>query len=307
MSTQPSANKPDAATVPPAAAAQAASRPPAAANAATRPPAAARRKTTLTAIGLTVTAALVIVAALALPRRSHIEGQPSMGQATDAQEHSIDPAAPSVAAPSASPTSAVGASGVQVGQGARPPVVVESPKKMPAKPAKRLATVSIAPPPASASVVEPSGRSEATAATVVTHASAPAPSSTTEVAGLAPVTMTGCLEVRASEDRFRLTDIEGDNAPKARNWRTGFLKKRSAAVNLVSVSDPDALERQVGKRVAATGVLTGSDLKVSSVRIVAADCNERAGSEIFSSRRRAPSPRTAAVGYAWGGTIVAYT
>jgi hypothetical protein len=95
--------------------------------------------------------------------------------------------------------------------------------------------------------------------------------SAVETAGFAPVTITGCLEGSANDDRFRLTDTEGGSAPKARSWRTGFLKKRSAAVDLVGSSNNLSLE--VGKRVAATGVLTNRSLKVDSVRVVSPSCN----------------------------------
>jgi hypothetical protein len=92
-------------------------------------------------------------------------------------------------------------------------------------------------------------------------------------AGPAPVTITGCLEVRVDDDEFRLSETEGADAPKSRSWRTGFLKKRSAPVALVELLDPQALHQQVGKRVAATGLLTSRELKVSSLRVVAPSCD----------------------------------
>ena len=87
------------------------------------------------------------------------------------------------------------------------------------------------------------------------------------------VTITGCLEASGNGDRFRLTDTEGANAPKARSWRTGFLKKHSAAVDLVGAHDVIALKRQVGHRVAVSGVQTNRELQVSSVRVVSPSCN----------------------------------
>jgi hypothetical protein len=101
--------------------------------------------------------------------------------------------------------------------------------------------------------------------------SAPAVAST-EKPGLAPVTITGCLEMSVGEDEYRLTDTDGADAPKSRSWRTGFLRKRSAPVALVEPLDQQALHAQVGKRVAATGLLTSRDLRVSSLRVVGA-CN----------------------------------
>ena len=94
----------------------------------------------------------------------------------------------------------------------------------------------------------------------------------TERSGLAPVTITGCLEMSVSQDEFRLTETDGVDAPKARSWRTGFLRKRSTPVALVELSDPQALHPQVGKRVAATGLLTSRELRVNSLRVVG-PCN----------------------------------
>jgi hypothetical protein len=111
-----------------------------------------------------------------------------------------------------------------------------------------------------------------TAAPTTTTVTAPAPPPlTTETDARAQVTITGCLEASA-KDRFRLTDTEGANAPKARSWRSGFLKRRSAPVDLVGAPDVGALQTQVGRRVAVTGVQANRELKVSSVRLVSPSC-----------------------------------
>jgi hypothetical protein len=103
-------------------------------------------------------------------------------------------------------------------------------------------------------------------------APAPAPP-VAETAAVDQVTITGCLEAFGNGDRFRLTDTDGANAPKARSWRTGFLKKRSAAVDLVGAPDVAALPRRVGQRIAVSGVQTNRELRVSSVRVVSPSCN----------------------------------
>jgi hypothetical protein len=87
------------------------------------------------------------------------------------------------------------------------------------------------------------------------------------------VTITGCLEISTDGTEFRLADTEGSDAPKSRSWRTGFLRKRTAPVALVGSSDPLALKKSVGKRVAATGVLTDRQLQVSSLNVVGSSCN----------------------------------
>jgi hypothetical protein len=109
-----------------------------------------------------------------------------------------------------------------------------------------------------------------TSGTAPVTASAPAPA---EANASSQVTITGCLEPGATKDRFRLTDTEGADAPKARSWRSGFLKKHSTAVDLVAAADPSALQKQVGKRVAVTGVHTNRDLKVGSVRVISPSCD----------------------------------
>jgi hypothetical protein len=102
----------------------------------------------------------------------------------------------------------------------------------------------------------------------------PAPASvSTGAGGTTPVTITGCLEVSVDQDEFRLTDTEGINAPRSRSWRMGFLKKRSAPVALVQPPELLALHTHVGQRVAATGLLTSHDLKVSALRVVGPPCN----------------------------------
>jgi hypothetical protein len=93
-----------------------------------------------------------------------------------------------------------------------------------------------------------------------------------EIAGFPPVTLTGCLEATPAGDEFRLTETEGDEAPRARSWKTGFLKKRPTPVALVSPPDPHGLQRQVGRRVAVTGELLDRDMKVSSIRVVGPSC-----------------------------------
>ena len=87
------------------------------------------------------------------------------------------------------------------------------------------------------------------------------------------VTITGCLEIAKDDDRFRLSDTDGANAPQARSWRSGFLRKRSAPVDLIGSTEALTLSREVGQRVAVRGVLSSRKLKVSSVRVVSPSCN----------------------------------
>jgi hypothetical protein len=89
-----------------------------------------------------------------------------------------------------------------------------------------------------------------------------------------PVTITGCLEISTTGDEFRLTDTDGTDVPKSRGWRTAFLKKRAAPVTLVNALGGQALKSNVGKRVAATGLLASRELTVNTpLRVVDASCD----------------------------------
>jgi len=100
-----------------------------------------------------------------------------------------------------------------------------------------------------------------------------ATTSTTTDAGGPAVTITGCLEMTVDETQFRLTDTEGSGAPKSRSWRSGFLKKGSAPVDLVDLSNGAALREHVGQRVAATGVLAGRQMRLRSFQAAGTSCD----------------------------------
>jgi hypothetical protein len=84
------------------------------------------------------------------------------------------------------------------------------------------------------------------------------------------VTITGCLE--QDDDVFRLKDTEGLNAPKARSWKSGFLKKGAAKVEIVDASNRLRLKSHVGKRVRVTGQLHEKEMLANSVRRIASSC-----------------------------------
>jgi hypothetical protein len=86
-----------------------------------------------------------------------------------------------------------------------------------------------------------------------------------------PITITGCLE--REDDGFRLKNTSGNDAPKSRSWKSGFLKKGSASVDLVDPPKKLRLSEHVGERVSMTGVLVDRDLQVRSMHRVATSCN----------------------------------
>jgi len=90
---------------------------------------------------------------------------------------------------------------------------------------------------------------------------------------VAPVTITGCLERDA--ETFRLKDTSGDNAPKSRSWKSGFLKKGATSVEVVDAPKSAKLPSHVGERVSVTGVLNGREMQVRTLQRVSASCSAR--------------------------------
>ena len=89
------------------------------------------------------------------------------------------------------------------------------------------------------------------------------------------VTISGCLE--QSDETFRLTDTAGDNAPKARSWKSGFLKKSPAAIEVVDVTNRLKLPRHVGERVSLTGTLVEREMQVRALHRVGLSCSKAKG------------------------------
>jgi hypothetical protein len=96
-----------------------------------------------------------------------------------------------------------------------------------------------------------------------------------EQASIAPslVTISGCLE--QSDDRFRLKDTAGDEAPRERSWRSGFLRRSGSTIDVIDHADRLHLPTYVGQRVSVTGTLVDREMQVRSVAIVAESCQEK--------------------------------
>jgi len=104
--------------------------------------------------------------------------------------------------------------------------------------------------------------------------STPAATLTVAVDRSAPVTISGCLEFDAAT--FWLTGptgVAGLDVPKSRSWKSGFLRKRSAPIEVVEAVRTLRLPTFVGHRVAATGTLVDRELRVRSVQQVADSCS----------------------------------
>ena len=243
------------------------------------PPAPVRQATHLRAIALAA-ATFLVVAVLAFPRHPSGPGPDdgTAGSRLEPTEHANDlvGSSPHPAALPAAPIAAPVAASAAVAP--RAAAIASSKKALVPKPEKNRvaestksgAPIAVAPPVAVIPLKDDAATKLPGFEAIPPPASASASSG---VGAIAPVTITGCLEVSVTQDEFRLTDTEGVDAPKSRSWRTGFLKKRSAPVALVEPPDRLALQTHVGRRVSATGLLTSHDLKVSALRVVGPSCN----------------------------------
>jgi hypothetical protein len=95
---------------------------------------------------------------------------------------------------------------------------------------------------------------------------APSPSSE-QAAAAVPATIAGCLERDA--DTFWLKNVSGDDAPKSRSWKSGFLRKKSPPVELVDRGGvASRLATYVGRRIETTGALADREMRVKTLRVL---------------------------------------
>lgn len=94
--------------------------------------------------------------------------------------------------------------------------------------------------------------------------SAPAETVAATTAKTPSMTVTGCLE--RTDEGFRMKDTAGADAPKARSWKSGFIKKGSATVDVVDAAHTLRLADLVGGRVSVTGTLVDREMRARSVR-----------------------------------------
>jgi len=123
--------------------------------------------------------------------------------------------------------------------------------------------------------VQPAATTESTAPVQQSTTKKPASAHAANANGTAQeperVTFTGCLE--ENHDTFKLKNAEGQDAPKSRSWKTGFLTKHSASLTLLDQKNRMKLGNHVGERVSVTGMLSEHDLEVRSISRVANTCD----------------------------------
>ena len=117
-----------------------------------------------------------------------------------------------------------------------------------------------APPPASEIKDEPLPIDPAVLVTPAATIDAPA------------ATIAGCLTFDDGE--YRLKDATGTDAPKSRNWKSGFLTKRSATIDIVDSNQSLGLAAYVGRRVEIAGTLVEREMQARSLQRLAESCKK---------------------------------
>ena len=77
-------------------------------------------------------------------------------------------------------------------------------------------------------------------------------------------TIGGCLV--HDDGMFKLKDTDGSHAPKSRSWKSGFIKKGSARIELIDASHRVDFTSHVGYRVSVSGMLADREMQVRSIK-----------------------------------------
>jgi len=91
------------------------------------------------------------------------------------------------------------------------------------------------------------------------------------VPGAELASIEGCLVQDANQ--FQLKNTSGEDAPKGRSWKSGFLHRSAKPVDVVDQSHRLNLARHVGERVTITGLLDDRELQGTSLKRVAESCS----------------------------------
>jgi hypothetical protein len=91
------------------------------------------------------------------------------------------------------------------------------------------------------------------------------------IAGADLAQIEGCL-VR-DDDQFQLKNTSGEDAPRGRSWKSGFLHKGAKTIDVLDETHRLNLARHVGQRVTITGILDDHELQGTSLKRVAESCS----------------------------------
>ena len=86
-----------------------------------------------------------------------------------------------------------------------------------------------------------------------------------------PATIVGCL--MQDHEMFRLKNTAGEDAPKSRSWKSGFLKKSTKTIDVLDERHRLNLASHVGEQVSVTGMLDDREMQGTSLKRVAESCN----------------------------------
>ena len=86
-----------------------------------------------------------------------------------------------------------------------------------------------------------------------------------------PATIIGCLD--QDNETFRLKNTSGEDAPKGRSWKSGFLKKSSKTIEVIDARHRLNLASHVGEQVSVSGMLQDRELTGSAIKRLAESCN----------------------------------
>ena len=84
-------------------------------------------------------------------------------------------------------------------------------------------------------------------------------------------TIAGCL-VR-DDGIFQLKDTDGQHAPRTRSWKSGFIRKGSATIDVIDAANRLKLGPHVGHRVSVSGTLTDRELRAHAMRATSERCD----------------------------------
>ena len=125
---------------------------------------------------------------------------------------------------------------------------------------------------AKAQAPAPAARPSASVTTSVVNAKVAAKPQGAEAKAPERVTIEGCLV--QDDETFRLKNTAGDDAPKGRSWKSGFLHKGSKSLEVVDARHRLNLAKHVGERVSVSGMmLDEKELQGSAIKKVAESCN----------------------------------
>ena len=128
--------------------------------------------------------------------------------------------------------------------------------------------------PVTAPVVETAAPIEVVSApppAVIAATDAPAATAAAAMVTTATATISGCLTF--DDGTYRLKDAAGTEAPRSRSWKSGFMKKRSATLDVVDAGSL-GLPNYVGQRVEVTGALLEREVQARSLHRLAGSCRK---------------------------------